>query len=251
MTSLHSATPKRKTQITKKPQKIENESPTLWPIFEDAADFTDDPFWKEVLLAASKGSFRKKNTAFDGECLKKIRKKNPISIEIPKDDPKRVARIFIEFHQKYDGRYSPKDIRLQVESQNNFSDEKVIIEWGTCSRKKREVLVTEYAKKISIENELDPIVQDKLSLTLRLLVTQKLLTPSDMEIENNEIQRLKCLHILPESKTFSLDKDMVENVEIMLSKSKTKSVKRKQENAGNISASWNVTIERKRNMVAK
>ena len=78
-------------------------------IFEECIEYTNDDFWKELLLDASKGRFPKGFMFKDSYLnFRKKQTSSPIRVLIP-DDPISAVRVFMDFLKEHKNIYSDND----------------------------------------------------------------------------------------------------------------------------------------------
>jgi len=216
--------------------------PVVYRIFEDAAEYTDDPFWKTRLLAASRNDFIRKTTYFDGRILHKIKKRGEGKTEIPLDDPEKAAELFIEFHQKFDNIYSSQDEEDSKKAREEILNQQIVLQWSSCGKRIRSSLLSAYAKKIAEENSFDIQCEEQLRTDLNLLLANTLLGTKNVTMENNEISDIDLLMVWPEKNTYLFSEDLLEELNKKLSTSKPKRIMKKSQEVGCISATWNATV---------
>lgn len=114
-------------------------------IFEDAALFTNDEFWKHKLICAARNKFPRNYYFRDGFLINRKKSKTKM-VKIPVDDPGEALRVFIGFMNDR-GIISDMDAQthrsigdFQIDMQENIPPES----WSKVPPKMRSNYITEY-----------------------------------------------------------------------------------------------------------
>lgn len=86
---------------------------------------------------------------------------------------------------------------------------------------------------------------------LNLLLANTLLGTKNVTMENNEIADINVLIVYPEKDSYSFHDDLLEELNKKLQSSKPKKVKKRSQEIGCISATWNSTINSPKETVKK
>lgn len=170
-----------------------SKQPMIYRIFEDAAEYADDSYWRDRLLAASRGVFYNKTISFDGSELKRIKKREEQSVVISVDDPEAAAEQFIDFHRDIIGIRSDIDI----EESKNVGDLSRLacaeLSWSNASPRQRKGLIGDYAKALATRESLSPDVEEVLLRDLNLLVESGVIDSKKVVMNDNAIVGLTFL----------------------------------------------------------
>lgn len=171
--------------------------PTPYPEFKEAAEYEDDVYWKRSLINASHGEFNSKLTVYtDGRLMRKDLPSS--SVRVPRDNPEQAARIFVNFHKKYERTLSDSELERQVSRRHEVCSRPVTLTWSTTSIQMKRAALNYYAvntcNKMQFTTAFDRGRSTRdLSATLLLALNMKLLDDTTVIMKNNVITSVTCV----------------------------------------------------------
>jgi hypothetical protein len=180
------------TTTIKKKSKIEK--PVIYLEFIDAAELTDDAYWKQQLNLAARGTFTGKVT-YDGTSLSK--KDPPVKKRLPKDS-KQLANAFINFYKAFGHVMSNTDTENQEKERLEYISQVITLDWQTCSKATKKMQLLLYASKLAnLSPDISPIrreiIKRELSGIFLVALDYGMLTSGTVYMENNAIEEITCL----------------------------------------------------------
>jgi len=228
-----------------------SKKPIIHRIFEDAADYADDIYWKERLLLAARNEFGRKNITYTDGLLKKIKKTGYGEVEIPQDDPEEAMYCFIEFYKKHDGVLSKTDKEEIKEKLRLAAEEKIVLEWDRCNKKMKCALIIDYCERMQVRYEFSDGTKEILILTLSLLVSHSLLSEREVAMKDNQVNKITEVIYDRENGVFSLTEEIKNEIDKKLADKKKKTPKSKKVNPSDVSNAWENSLNYRKEMMRK
>ena len=176
-------------------------------IFDECKFYTYDSYWQELFCSCEKNKFPK------GLSYSKI--KNTLyvrvgpyreTVPLASQSPAEVFTLMMDIFQNKFGLKSPMDrnrSKSYVKEFRNASQSDR--EWKHSPRHEREVLYTEYARKLAERHQLSSDERSLLYAYIELQILLKNILSSDVVYKNDEIQSIGGLSFNIESRSFTLD----------------------------------------------
>jgi hypothetical protein len=183
---------------------VQKSKPILYPEFREAADYVEDAFWKNALIAASHGEFSSRSTTYiDG----RLSRKDITSGKKMPTDPDAIAKAFIRFHKKHERILSNNDLEKQEIKRNEICNKQVVLTWSTCSLQMKKACLNQYAKtkckEMGFQSKAELyLCRTDLSSLLMLCLSLKMLTDKTVHMENNVITNILCVKYDERKKTW-------------------------------------------------
>jgi len=186
MPNISNKISKVKTTSKIKQKKVE---PIIYPIFEEASEYSDCPMWKGIFKQAAMGIFRK-DFKFNGDTLLYSSKKKLNSIVLNISDPRILYKEMKTFIQKNAGIFSEKDLE---EHKNIVLNENIkdITSWSQIKKMSDKIkFINDFVNKISQNLKLSPIYKDKLNDIINIGIISKYFDRDNIIIKNGEIDSI-------------------------------------------------------------
>lgn len=171
----------------------------LYPLFEECATYTVDPYWREIFENCARGKFPK-NTKFDAATSTfhiKTAKTNDV-FAIPNDSLNAFKIITNVLRDKAKLR-SSRDLQLTKEEMDivrQGHDCEINDDWKKIKNKStKEYLLVEFAQHLRKQYQLTASTATKILSSLNLAFQLKSLTPNDVEMLNGRITRIHGFEI--------------------------------------------------------
>lgn len=158
------------------------------PFFIKLIDYVDDPYWKDVLLDASRGKFPKE-FSYNDNVLTCKKNNSSISIE---ENANSINRL-IEFIRNITGTRSKMDLEREkdYEKEHNLTVNN-INSWSDVKTKyNKRLLIIEYVSKLSKIYNLTQNETDELRTLINIHLDNDILKKSVI-IEDNNISDITC-----------------------------------------------------------
>lgn len=203
---------KNKTKAKAKAKKrktVKKEKPIVYPVFEQCAYITDDPYWKTIFNQCARGRFPRYFYYKNG--LITWRKGNKIdrvliSESKTSEDAYDVYNISTDFFRLKAGMYSDIDRQRMKEEEEKRISERVLKDftWANIKKSKiKELLITEYVEMLSNDYSLSQQEKIELITTIKTGFTLKWL--KDVEMEEGRIVAISGLDWNENTECFEID----------------------------------------------
>ena len=194
-----------KTSIRPSEKKNQTEEERVILIFKDAIKYTEDTFWKNKLMDASKGIFPKFFSFRNNELIHE-KTKNVVLIE---NDGSSAANAFIEFLKEKEKIFSPADIQ-NMNLNDKFIEPPKQKNWSNYMKKDREHMVDYFIESIQECMKLNYNEVENLKRTILEGIDLKVFDKNNIFInKDNRIEKIDGLN-MTKDRTFVINKSLMD-----------------------------------------
>lgn len=166
--------------------------PVINQIFEDASNYTEDPFWINKLQRAARGYFPKGFT-YIGNNLCHLEKNKYTKVNVPHVHSL-ACKTFIEFLNQQKGIVSDTDLeRLDKDLGSMKIESNKQIDWSKLSAKAKKNSIEQFILKITSEKSLDRYQSSNLKNIINIGLKSKIINAKTIVIVNAEITSIDGL----------------------------------------------------------
>jgi hypothetical protein len=235
-----------KTRLPKEGKtKVKQESPSITlsdkllrkniihPELQKAADITQNQYWRDILISASRGEFNRR-LCYKGEYI--MTKDGSSREYLDKSDIEDLAKTFIDFSKKYAKSLSEVDVQEQEDQRRKILDKPVVITWKYATKDLKRNLLIEYAEKISKKKNSKS--KDQLLNVFLYALSWGILTDSVVELDENKIKKIDHVRYDKKTDVWSIDLDSMPPIDVKKSKRGAK-----KKNKLTIEEAWEETVK--------
>lgn len=156
------------------------------PVFQDAAEETDDPYWTSVLVRCAENHFPK-NFYYAGGRL--THRQNRVSIVLP-DTPSDVAKTAIFFFQEQGQLYSAKDRQERHDRDQQGVISTIIersLDWKkvASSKNRRSTHIRDYVERVY--GDMSKAARQEMCTIIEIAFELRLIGKEDIDFQNGRI----------------------------------------------------------------
>jgi len=165
--------------------------PIIHMEFQDAAECEDDEFWGHQLLLAARGVFKDKKIIYDkGFLVKKdIRQREPM----PKNNPKALAKAFINFHKSHNEISSPEELVRQQMARDQLISRVIFLNWEAYTKDQQRSRLFDYAERKTKELQMTEQQRASLFRCVEIGLAEESITSSHIILEQNTVKDILCI----------------------------------------------------------
>ena len=201
-----------KTTLRTNVSNIQEKQNSFLSIFKESIRYTDDIFWKNKLMDASRGVFPKFFSYKDGEL---IYGKNKLELDIKhiSNDPKIAVNDFISFLKEKEKIYSSSDIQ-NMNIEDKFNEPLKIKTWADYKKKDREHMIDFYIEKMERLMKLNDKEIDELKRKILEGIDMKIFDKNNILVDkDNCITKIEGL-CMTKDRSFIISKSLIDKCQI-------------------------------------
>jgi len=190
-----------KEQKPKAAKKAKPQQSICYPLIAEGVEFTDDPYWKDILTNASYGVFPRHFHFADDIITFKVKSKIYRRF-LDAGDAEIYVRQIISFMQEVAGCFSPEDVIEQTTS--TLENENKILTWKDL---KQNSIKEEYISKYitMVKNMVNLTDTRQLEKTINMGILSGVFDNNTIEIAEQEIKSIDGLVYDGNTNLFSID----------------------------------------------
>ena len=215
--SICSSMPWKGKAVPREPKKNKKTvRPILYPLFENCAKLTEDPYWKTKFMDCAKGRFPRGYTYKNN--LLTHKKGNKLTKLELSDSMTEVFIATMKFFQMTSGLLSQRDRKKLQE----IEEEKILEEmenvneltWRDIKAEKyREMLLSEFINSVSTRMKFDEEEKREMITTVKKGLMLKYFNADNIIMEEGKITEIQGLFYNKEKNRYEIDKDYIKEVE--------------------------------------
>jgi hypothetical protein len=193
----------------------------VYPIFQECAALTNDPFWKKKFEQAGFGKFPRGFSYHEGLLMYKRGIKNEAT-KIPLSSPMEAYSVCIYFFRNAANIYSDQDKILLKEEEEKTKLQQQLKEktWSNVSKKQKEVLIDLYVQELTERYHLTVLSSKKLQDLIYLGLFFKVLDKNVIHLEEGTIAHIDDLEYDFKTGEFVLHQDLKSKISKSSSKAR-------------------------------